>query len=373
MDTFRETCIFPSDSCEGFRIVAEDNKTFCIFSGKETSYFPLTIWVFSSEMNNLIFHTAQFEFKQQYNPDRLLRFTDLSPTSKWFLTIHDEKFLLVDIKTVKYHILNPLDLKIKEFYFAKFLDDNYIVVLGDSVIYVIDIDQKKVISYPTEKFYAGYCRFMFVSQTGKICIITNRNLTFAEKQKHTAAIYETKLNFDAKLCWRLVQSIDAIDGTITHIKIAGYLNEYVTMNGIGYCFDEYRKKGIFREYKTSSKLLEVFGFPTKFITKLEFPFVLHNYKFYYKCSFIAKFHDKIFIKDSKGLCVMNLKVFAFYRFAKLIANGLQNGGQWHEFLTKGLYDPRLLIFVWDFCEEPCKTYNFNKEFRVILTQKYYGI
>jgi hypothetical protein len=86
----KERLIFPSNLCNGYKVVANDNRTFCIFATSECIQIPLTTWVFSCETNALLFHTGQFN-PNYYNAPKLLSFTDLSPRSKWFLTLHDEK------------------------------------------------------------------------------------------------------------------------------------------------------------------------------------------------------------------------------------------------------------------------------------------
>jgi hypothetical protein len=114
-------------------------------------------------------------------------------------------------------------------YFAKFLDDDYIVVLGDCSIYVISIESGKITTYKTERFHVLSCHLMFVSQNGKICIVKTGLLDDGEEKQ--VGIYETKLSMDNELKWNTLvhknyESIVSIN-SISSNFIYGHSNVFI--------------------------------------------------------------------------------------------------------------------------------------------------
>lgn len=110
----------------------------------------------------------------------------------------------------------------------------------------------------------------------------------------------------------------------------------------------------YQEIDKSIHIIEVFDHPTKFYlskTSNNFdPKIRHLEP-------IGQTRDKIFYTkstqdDTHHLGYLTISSLIFGKFAEIVVCGLADNGAWGSSLKKGIYDPRLLIYIWSFIDLP---------------------
>ncbi len=108
------------------------------------------------------------------------------------------------------------------------------------------------------------------------------------------------------------------------------------------------------ETKNDKLFIEVFGLPTKFFISDFSNNIGHDQQI---SSVLGQATNKLFYIDFNryyqvcNLSYIDISEYSFFVFAQIIARGIAGQNEiWSKFLTKGLYDPRLLVLSWSFAD-----------------------
>lgn len=314
-------------------------------------------YVMSTKDDQILFDSRQSEeFKHVKLNFELEEHFDFSPNNKKFMLYYNGQLLVYDLDR---HLLTTHELEIDKkledpVNYARFLDDEKIVCLMPKSVCVVD-EGKRTMSNIIDGNLDETHRLYFLNRKDK------KILCFAfEETLNDDDPVETKLlGLDGKLSPG--PPIDGIkNGMLFDFSMNLHVvmffghnpNDFTLVDFSSYIVDGSVKCGRILEYRW-----KVFGVPciTLDITSILGLRIRINKKTYF--SYLFHTEDKIFTEESVGvfhdeLHVITKQDLASEKLAHIAGRGLNlRGNFWNRFLMRGLYDPRLLIIVWNFIGE----------------------
>jgi hypothetical protein len=202
----------------------------------------------------------------------------------------------------------------------------------------------KIVSNTIQKIVG--CKDMFVNKKDKKIMISKRG---AENNNCIACLYEMSIT---DLQWKLIERIESKEGVSQwpdprFPKIIEFIADSQTLGFDlrGYSAGDIKK---FNEFCNYSELEDYIGVRVKQNDKV----CIGDFETDFR--YLFRFGDKIICILSRGYLNVSsvgwiyLDAFEFYKLAKIITHGFYIKNAWNNFLTRGLYDPRLFLTVYEF-------------------------
>ncbi len=314
-------------------------------------------YVMSTKDDRILFDSKQDEgFKHVKFNFQLEEHFDFSPNNKKFMLHYNGQLLVYDLdrRLLTTHELE-IDKKLEDpVNYVRFLDEEKIVCLMPTSVCVVE-EGKRTTSNIIDGNLDDMHRLYFLNRKDKniLCFAFNENLNDAD-------LVETKLlGLDGKLmsgpridCIKNGMLFDFSMNLHAVMFLGHNPNDFALVDFSSYIVDGTVMYGQTLEYRW-----KVFGVPciTLDVASILGLRIRINKKDYF--SYLYHTDSKIFTYESVGVFHDELRAItkqelASEKLAHIAGRGLNvRGSFWNKFLMRGLYDPRLLLIVWNFIGE----------------------
>ncbi len=332
-------------------IPSSDKSVYAIFDGR----YETKLYILSSLTDKILFDSSlvgPIHEKIRKHSSGYAAMFDFSPDNKKFVIFSGDYIFVYDLEHL---ILNFFTFS-GEVLQVNFLTNEKIVCLKKLTVSVVDISKQppeeteKEIDKNWNDFYG---RVFFNRKDAIYLDFTTDEFAQNNRERPLTKI----LNLDGKV------SIGPTIEGLTHALIPFYTcrsNCLITFGSSNFRgdliidFSEYLANGICKKFDLKGILWEVFGVKCIQIeikvSNADVEIEGKEYGYY-----LFDIKDKIFIvkwnNETQRYQILAVQKQNFEQFslATIIGCGLYGSGdKWHQFLTRGLYDPRLFLLIWAF-------------------------
>ena len=289
------------------------------------------IQIFDTAQNNYVY---QDRIKSKLDNAREL--FDFSPDNNSYVLTTGDIILVMNMKTRRAKILLKGD--IDNLIFLKFLDNNTIVYILDNKIYQHQLDGK----ITEHKVNIQGDQGLFLNRVDKnILIVLNLSLDEREKEYKTMIMeMDGKLSDGPPICNESyvgkfeIRNYMLLSGSEGFQLIVADFSDYLNgkyqiykNNWLTYYWNIGGQNRVKVRITVEGKL-EIRGIDVGW--------------------YLFKAIDKLFFLQHDRVSSISWKDFEENKLASCLLSGLDQPTMWGSFLTRGLYDPRLLINIWRF-------------------------
>ncbi len=342
-------CYLSADKT-AYALIVEDNK-------------QIRFFIMSAINNDYLFCSAGEIFEKKVHQLNLHEMFDFSPNSKKIVMAFGKSIYVYNLETGK--LAFSTDLFTGKIRYIKFLDDEQIVYLAES-LNVLNFGNLTETQNEIDKELTQEFDLFFLNRKEKniLCISSK----FNQENPGPSSTRTKLLSLDGKVSPGPV--FDCIERKFNFHRMNNLLFNLFDydpdMGSVLMDFSDYLHDGQISYGHDIHKFWDITGVPTlpiKICATLWIPEVelcgkrIRSGMFYHGPRYLFTTPDKIFTglyNKNEGYLLehMSRRDLNCVKLAEIICYGLSLGGTaWNKFLMRGLYDPRLLLIVWNFIGE----------------------